>query len=389
MNTSQHPPISKKAFEALASKRSSHSVSIYVPMYKTGKEQNEHLAQANLRRCINEAHSDLVKYALDEEEINNYLKPITDLISEVDLWRNPADGLAVFLNKDGLNYYLLPIAFESRTYVADHFYLKPLLPMYHNDGVYYLLELSGDYVKLYKCSRYSCKELSIEDIAPDQLEKAVGFDYKSKMLQFRSGQATHRAGSFHGHGEGKDDRYEEMIVFFRAIDKGINQLISDKKAPLVLACSAPLHSIYKEANSYPNLFEKYLGGDPEFRDKKEMHQQSWELMKEHFQEIEKSKLNLFTELYHTSKISYTPSEIIPAALKGKIDTLFVRKGPDLFGLYNKENDTVRFDESKKLTNVSLLNFAAMHTFMQKGKVYELEPNDMPVQEQPLSAIFRY
>ena len=389
MNTSQHPPISKKEFEALASKRSSHSVSIYVPMYKTGKEQNEHLAQANFRRCINEAHRDLVKYALDEEEINNYLKPITNLISEVDLWRNPADGLAVFLNKDGLNYYLLPMAFEAHTYVADHFYLKPLLPLYHNDGVYYLLELSGDYVKLYKCSRYSCKELSIEDIVPDQLEKAVGFDYKSKMLQFRSGHATHGAGSFHGHGEGKDDRDEEMMAFFRAIDKGINQLISDKKAPLVLACSAPLHAMYKEANSYPNLFEKYLGGDPEFRDKKKMHQQSWELIKEHFQEIRKSKLNLFTELYHTSKISYTPSEIIPAALKGKIDTLFIRKGPDLFGLYNKENDTVRFDESKKLTNVSLLNFAAMHTFMQKGRVYELDPNDMPVQEQPLNAIFRY
>ena len=389
MNISVNHPMSKKTFEALALKRGSHSVSIYVPMYKSGKEQNEHLAQANLKGCINEVHRGLEKYALGEEEINNYLKPVTDLMTDVEVWRNPSDGLAVFLNKDGLNYYLFPIDFETRTYIADHFYLKPLLPVYHDDGTYYLLELSEDYVKLYKCSRYKCKDLYIEDFAPDQLEKAVGFDYKDKMLQFRSGQATHGAGSFHGHGEGKDDHYDEMIAFFRGIDKGINELISDRKAPLVLACSAPLHSRYKEANSYPNLYEKFLGGDPEYRDKKKMHQLSWDLMQEYFMQTKKDKLNLFTELYHTPKISYNPSEIIPAALQGKIDTLFVRKGTDIFGIYDQENNKVRFDDVKKLTNVSLINFAAMHTFMQKGLVYELEPNDMPVMEEPINAIFMY
>ena len=334
-------------------------------------------------------HQALAKHKLQEDKIKNYLKPIEDIIANIDLWRRPSDGLAIFLDKKNFSYYPFPISFETQTYVANHFYLKPILPLYHEYGVYYLLELSQDYIKLYEATRYGFKDLYIEDFAPDQLEKAVGFDYKPKMFQFRSGQSTHGAGSFHGHGEGKDDDKKELITFFRAIDLGVKQAITDQKAPLVLACSAPLYSIYKEANSHPNFYDKHISGDPEFKDKKEMHQQSWEIVQEYFKRTKKTKLDLFTECCHTSKTSYDPSEIILAAINGKIDTLFVRKGADLFGVYNKEKKYISFDDSKKLNNTSLINLAAMYTFRQKGKVYELDADEMPVQEQPINALFRY
>lgn len=389
MNTFENHPLPKKTFETLAAKNDLHSVSIYLPMHKTGKEQNEHLAQANLKNCINEVHKTLAKYQLHKDEINNYLKPIEELISNIDLWRNPSDGLAIFLDKKGLNYYPFPISFETQTYVADHFYLKPLLPLYHENGVYYLLELSQDYIKLYEANKYGFKDLYIEDFAPDQLEKAVGFDYKPKMLQFRSGHATHGAGSFHGHGEGKDDDRKELITFFKAIDLGVKKAIIDQKAPLILACADPLYGIYKKANSHPNLYDKHISGDPEFKDKKKMHQQSWDLVQEYFKRTKKTKLDLFTELYHTPKISFDPSEIIPASINGKIDTLFIKKNTDLFGIYNKEKNFIRFEESKELNNTSLINLAAMYTFMQKGKVYELDTKEMPAKGQPISALYRY
>lgn len=389
MKTSEYHPLSKLSFEQLAAKRSLHSVTIYLPLHKTGKEQNENLAQANLKSCLKEVHKALAQYQMQEDEINLYLKPIRDLIANIDLWRNPSDGLAIFLNKEGLNYYSFPINFDTRSYVSDHFYLKPLLPMYHGDGTYYLLELSEDYVKFYECSRYGCKDLFLEDVAPKQLEEAVGFDFKSKTLQFRSGQEGHGAGSFHGHGEGKDDHQEEMIHFFREIDKGVKRLVRDTKAPLLLACSEPLFGIYKEVNTHPHLYDKRLSGDPEFKNKSMMHQESWELMQDHFEKTKYEKMDLFTELYHTPKISSQPSEIIPAAFNGKIDTLFLKKGAELYGKYVKEGNHVLFEKEKKMTNASLLNLAAIQTFIKNGNVFELDPKEMPIMEQPMNAIFRY
>ncbi|QXP58313.1 hypothetical protein [Olleya sp. HaHaR_3_96] len=389
MYTSTNHPFPQKKLKILASKQSAHTVTIYLPMNKKGKEQNEHLAQAHLKKCVKEIHQTLTNYQLNKVEINNYLKPIEDLIANVDLWRNPSDGLAVFLDQNGISYYTLPIAFEVKTYVSNHFYLKPLLPLYYEDGVYFLLELSADYVKLYKCSKFSYKDLNIENFAPNQLKKAIGTDYKDKMLQFRTGHSAHTRGSFHGYGEGKDDYKKELITFFRAIDLGVKKLIDNRKAPLLLACTDQLYPLYKEASLYPNLYKNHLNGDPEFKNKTLMHQESWSLMQDYFNATKKDKIDLFTELYNTQKVSYSPSEIISAAIHGKIDTLFVKKGTDLFGIYYNINNSVRLDESKEITNTSLLNLACMQTFLQGGNVFELDPEHMPIKEQPINAIFRY
>lgn len=390
MAISEFQPLPKKTFETLATKHNLHCVSMYLPMQKTGKEQNEGLAQANLKRCIKEVHESLAKHQVPEDEITKYLKPIEKLIADIELWRNPSDGLAIFMDRKGLSYYSLPIEFDMKTEVADHFYLKPLLPLYHDDGEYYLLELSQDYVKLYKASRYGFKDLFIEDFTPDQLEKAVGFDYRPKMLQFRSGQDSHKgAGSFHGHGEGKDDDKKELLTFFNAVDKGVKKAINNKKAPLVVACVDSLFHLYKEANTYPNLFDKNSSGDPEFRDKNKMHLDSWKLIQPYFEKAKKDKLTQFTELYSTPKISYDISDIIPSALNGKIDTLFVENHAELYGTYNKERDRVKIDKKKEINNASLINSAALNTFLQGGKVYLLEPEEMPIKGRPLNALFRY
>ncbi len=388
MYVAEGHPLPKETFDVLADTHGLHCVSMYIPMDKTGKEQNLHLAQANLKTCIKEAHLALAKYQVPEDEIKKYLKPITKLVNNIELWRNPADGLAIFLGTRGLSYYKLPIAFTNQTYVGDHFYLKPLLSLYHSDGVYYILELSQDYVKLYEASRYAFKDLFVEDFAPDQLEKSVGFDYKPKMLQFRSGHAVH-GGSFHGHGEGKDDTLKELKTFFRAIDKGVKKAITNQNAPLVLACVDSLYPVYKEVNSHSNLYHKNISGDPEFKNKTILHEQSWKVIQEYFEKAKKEKISRFTELYNTPKTAYEVSEIIPAVLQGKVDTLFVQKGVDLYGRYDKENLSLTVDDKSSIGNSSLINLAAVQTFIKGGEIYFLGSDEMPIKDRPLNALFRY
>jgi len=389
MYTTADHPLPKKTFEVLAAKRNPHCVSIYLPMHKKGKEQNEHLAQKSLKSCIREVQKNLAEYQMHEDEIKKYLKPINDLIDNIELWRHPSDGIAIFLDAEGLNYYSLPIPFTIKNYVDNRFYLKPLLPLYHEDGVYYLLELSEDYVKLYEASRFGLKDVHVEDFAPDQLEKVVGFDFRPRMLQFRSGQATHGAGSFHGYGEGKDDKKKELTSFFRAIDKGVKKILGDNKNPLLLACVDSSYFQYKKTNSYPHLYDKNIGGDPEFRDKNSLHQESWKLMKVYFEKTKKDKLKQFTDFYHTPKTSFELNDIIPAGVDGKIDTLFVQHNTDIFGAYDWENKHVILDEQKEIHNISLTNLVALQTFTQGGKVYVLEADEMPIKECAVIALFRY
>lgn len=382
-------PLPKPIFEKLANTHGLHCVSIYLPMHKDGKEQNLRLAQATLKQCIRKVSADLERHEMDPQEIKNYLKPVKALLTDIELWRNPSDGLALFLDKNGINYYTLPISFEIKTTVSDHFYLMPLLPLYHEDDEYYLLELSQDYVKLYEANKYGYQDIYIEDFAPAQLEEAVGFDFRQNMLQFRGGQNAQLSGSFQGKNPGNDDLKKELFTFFRAIDKGINKVIENKKAPLVIACADPLFGFYKEANTYPTLLENYIAGDSEFKNKTKLHQESWELVHPYFEKLKETKLLQYKELYHTPKTSYQISEIVPAAVNGKIDTLFVENGADEFGVFDQQTNRLMFRKETELNNASLADLSAVNTFLQGGKVFFLAPDEMPDQGQTMNALLRY
>lgn len=382
-------PLPKSIFEKLANTHKLYCVSIYLPMHKDGKTQNERLAQATLKQCLKKVTANLERHEMHPQEIKKYLKPVEALLTNIELWRNPSDGLALFLDKNEFNYYVLPVSFEIKTMVSDHFYLLPLLPLYQEEETYYVLELSQDYVKLYEANKYGYQDMLIEDFAPPQLEEAVGFDFRQNMLQFRGGQSFQGAETYHGKGPGKDDVKKELFTYFRAIDNGVNKIIFNKKAPLILACANPLFGLYKEANTYPNLFENYIAGDSEFKNKTKLHQESWKLVHPYFEKTKEDKLLQYKELYHTPKTSYQISEIVPAAINGKIDTLFVQTGEDEFGIFDQQTNRVLFRKETDLNNASLTDLCAVNTFLQGGKVFFLASEKMPDQGQIMNALLRY
>lgn len=251
------------------------------------------------------------------------------------------------------------------------------------------MNISRDHVKLYEGSRTYFEEIHIEKIVPTQLEEAVGYDFEQKMLQYRTGQTLHQTGSFHGQGEGKEDQKKELVSFFRKINHGITKILSNKNAPLIIACTDELFPIYKKVNTHNNLWNTNLRGDPEFKGKNELHEESWRLIQHYFETTMREKLAKFFEKIQTSKTSSQLSEIIAAAIKGKIDTLFVQKNKDVFGTYHRVKRCLILDDHKEKGNLSLVNMAALNTFLQGGNVYFLEKEEMPVKNSAMNALFRF
>lgn len=388
MKDVREQPLTRSAFEALSKRQVAHAVSMYMPMYKGGKEQNEGLGQATLKSCIKEVYTLLETYQLPQKELQEYLRPIEEIVSDYNVWRNPAEGLAIFLDKEqGMKLFLLPISFERQVYVANHFYMQPLFDLFSDDGVYYYLALSQDYVRLYEGSRYSFKEVKDIDLMPTRLEDVVGVDFEEKTLQVRSGHSAYKVGAFHGYGEGKDDKEKELQHYFRQINKAANKGIKNKKAPLILACSDGLYGIYKKVNTHPHLFEGYLPGDPQFRDVTVAHKESLKLMTNYLLATRKDKISQFTAFADTDRTSYLQSEILLAALEGTIDTLFINKSVSLFGVFKTANKCLIVDSKKDMHNVSLTNFAGVKTFLKGGHVYVLEDAEMPVPNRPLNALY--
>lgn len=381
--------ITKNNIEELDSIHSQTCISVFIPTHRAGEAVLENKDALQLKNQLKEIRSKLEQDEMGPREIKNLIGPIQELIDDSEFWRHQSDGLAIFRSEEFFEKYTLPVNFEAFNYVGNEFYLKPLMPMFTGDGKFYVLALELEDVKLYEQTRYSITDVVIEDLIPAVMQDRVGYDYEQKNLQFRTQQEGYDRANFHGHGAADRDRKNEIARYFRAIDKGLNEVFKDAASPLVVASQEYLFSIYKKENSYKHLLDDYITCNLSETDKFELHEMAWEKVAPLFDRDRKEKMDSFKQHDGTGKTSSEIGEVLPAAFDGKIDTLFVQNRAEIWGIYNPEKRSVRRDEESSVSNVSLLNMAAIKTFLNGGDVYLLEADEMPNPNSMLNALYRY
>ncbi len=376
-------------FNELLERRASHCVSIYLPTSRAGRAVREGHAQLTLKNQVRELRGELARFGLSEADAGDYLEPVEDLLDDRSFWRNQSDCLALFLDRQQLRTYTLPVEWEPVTCVADHFYLLPVMSLFSGDGLFHILVLSLQEVKLYEASRHSITPIDIGDLAPGELEEAAGHDYRQKALQFRSGQDSHGAANFHGQGAGKDDRDAELVKFMRAVDRGIMKYLKDKEGPLLLACVDEHYPVYSSITAHPTLADEHVSGNQDKTDPLLLHEMAWPLVRNHFLRKEHEAADTIRRLTATGRTSADLGEIMNAAFDGRIDTLMVQKGKDRFGLYDSVNRTLIIDETRNPYHASLFNLAATLTWQAGGQVFIVEKGEIPLSGSGINALFRY
>lgn len=383
--------LSVKKFRQLAGVHDTNCISIYLPTERAGQQVDQKHSQLRLKNNLKDLRSALRKKGLNQSEIKEILNGPEGLLEDVHFWRNQSDGLALFLNGFEMQFYSLPLHFESRTTVADHFYLLPLIPLFNDDGRFFLLELSLSKVDLFECSRHSITEVFIEDLTPEKLEDVVGYDYRDKSLQHRSGQGGEAGAMFHGQGSGKDDTKMETEKFFRAVDAGLMKLLHNENVPLVLACVDHHHALYREITGYQNLFEKHISGNPDNADPLLLHEEAWLMVEDHFRDKRESKKKQLQDLSAGGRTTRKIGDIVPASVEGRIDTLFIQDGKDLYGVYDRTRRSVitENEAGDRSYRASMYNLAAVSTIQNGGQVFLAEADEMPLKDTEIQALLRY
>lgn len=261
--------------------------------------------------------------------------------------------------------------------------------MFSGNTRFYILALQLDRVQLYEGNLYSIGEVAVNDLTPSRLEDRVGYDFEEKALQYRSQNPATGETIMHGQGAAERDRKNEILRFFRAVDKGLHEVLHNEKVPLVVACQDSFFPIYQEANTYKNLYEKPVPGNPsDYENMLALHAAALDVLQPYFNKEKEDKMNQFKDL-KPGRTSTAVSEIIPAIFEGKVDTLFLENREDIWGNYNEKMASVDVHDEPNSTNMSLMNLAAIKVIEQGGKVYLMENEFMPAQSSKMNAVFRY
>ncbi len=366
-------------------------ISVFIPTHRAGKEVNEKIDQKHLKNKVKTIRHELESLNMQDRETEALLRPINELVDNTGFWKIQSDGLAIFRNQGFFEYYTLPVPFKPYVYIADHFYPMPLIPYINNDGVkFYLLAISQNGVKLFEGSPHRISEVAVDDLLPERLEEVVGFDFEEKHLQYRAANDERGRATFHGHGKSNEEaEKKELLNYLRAVNNGLKEILHDKKAPLILAAVDYLVPLYREVNDYKFLHKDFISGNPDHENPAGLHEKAMSITKDYPDRERKEKAEAFEAALSEQKASYKEEVIIPAAVNQRVDTLFVKNGEEMWGIYDKENNRVVKRDKKNGQSSGLLNLAAMHTIFNNGRVYLTDPDEMPEPVSKLNALFRF
>lgn len=382
--------LSKQEIVNLHEVNQKNCISIFIPTHRAGKKVLEQEDALVLKNELKDVKIKLSERGIQNDIITKMVRPVQDLIDDSSFWREQSDGLALFIADGFYEKHTLPIYFEAFNYVSDSFYLKPLMPLFVDDGNFYLITLELSNVKLYECTQHSFTEYIIDDLVPESIQDRVGFDFEEKNLQFRTQQAGIGQVMYHGQEAATGKSKNEIKKYFRAINDGLQTVFKEQNRPLLIASQEYLFDIYKGVNSYPNLMQENCKVDLTAASIFEIHESAWEMMVPIFDQKKKDKIALFLDAEGTGKTAIGIVKILPTAFSGKIDTLFCENRADIFGTFKEENDMVIATASEENNNtISLMNRAAIQTFLKGGSVYLLDKEEMPNPNSRINALFRY
>jgi len=380
--------LTKDDLRTLIEKQKGRCISIFMPSRRAAPENQQN--PIRFKNLLGEAERQLLASGLRRIEAEKLLKPSQGLLNNRSFWQHQSDGLSVFLSSRTFRYHRLPFSFDELVVVTDRFHVKPLLPLFTGAGRFYLLAFSQNKVRLLQGTRYSASEVELEAV-PKSIDQALKYDDPEKQLQFHTGTPGgrgERAAMFHGHGVGTDDAKQNILRYFRQIDKGLHDLLKDEQIPLVLAGVEYLFPIYRQANRYPYLVDEGITGNPDELSAKELHGRAWSVVEPLFLKARDQAVARYKQLAGTGLASSDLESIVRAAYHGRVESLFVPVGIQRWGRYDPDANVVHSHPNPEPEDQDLLDLATIHTLLHSGTVYAVKPEEVPdgvVQ----AAVFRY
>jgi hypothetical protein len=381
--------ITRENLRELAERQAQWCVTIYMPTHR--KRPDTQQDPILLKNLLAQVQEQLQKKGVRGPDARDLLAPAQQWLEDQTFWNFQGDGLAVFAAPGLFRYYRLPQRFQEWLTVSDRFHLRPLLPLVNGDGRFYVLALNQKGVRVLEGSRWHTRELELAQV-PATLADVIKREELEKELQVHTHHQARETGKgegmFHGHGPGGEVLKTQLLRFFQEIDRGLHDLLKDKKSPLVLAGVDYYFPIYREANTYNFLVEGGIEGSPNGMNPQELHDRAWKLVEPVFHKKEQDALAAYQQAIGTGRASADPADILRALQQGRVATLFVATNQHRWGRFDPATGATEMHDRQQSGDQDLLEYAATQTLLTGGAVYTLPPEQMPGKNL-VAAVYRY
>ncbi|HWB14318.1 MAG TPA: hypothetical protein VG826_34145 [Pirellulales bacterium] len=379
-------PITRNTFDELMRYRGWPCVSVYLPTHAGGFEGQA--GRVRLKNLLVEAEERLVARGIRPVEARDFLVPANKLVENEAFWKDQTDGLAVFVSPEATRAFYLPIAVNEVAVVNTRFHVAPLMPLVAEDTEHYIVAVSENRVRLLKADRWQAREVAVPNL-PANAAEALHYDHPTDTRQYHTallGRGTTKLGAYHGSGDFFEQEKEELLEYFRVVDRALHPALRGEHAPLVFVGVDYLFPIFQQANTYPHLAESHVHGNPDAWTDRQLHEKAWECITPQLAGPGQKALARYENLPGDGWRSDDMRVILNAAHQGQVETLLVDVGQPVWGKWNERR--LRLDEQRRDDSDDMVDLAIVETLTRKGTAHPLSSSQLK-QGKPCQAIFRY
>ncbi len=351
-------------------------ISIYMPTHRAGPDIWQD--PIRFKNLLNSAEHDLETAGVPQSTINSLLKPLVTLRDDRTFWQYQSHGLAIFRSATSIQEFRLPTDVPELCVVGSRFHVKPLLMSLSGDQSFYVLALSQNAVRLFHGSAYGLQEVQDASL-PQGLE--VNEERSERTMESHStGRGTRVQHAT------EIDRKSRLGDYCRRIDKVLCSHVGETDV-VILAAVDYLAAIYRDVSSSRALSGTVISGNPDICSADRLFEKAMPIARGHFDERRAEAERRYLQNVHTGKVLNDPEEAIRAAKQGRIETLFVPIGLQIWGSITGEGE-VHLSEERSQDDEDLLNVVLIDTWKSGGQVFAVRPEEMPG-GSTVAAVVRY
>jgi hypothetical protein len=341
--------------------------------------------RTRMNHTVHEIEKRLTEKDLAVNARDGLMEPVRALAARIQMGRDWAVSIILFRSPGTFRYFSTRQTLMESVTIGDHCQVRPLLSILSREQEFYLLALSQKHVRLFRCTQRSLQPISLRGHTPSNFHVWMNIRMPDHTLDNRSA-AGHSTGSMKGvkFGTSTDrERMDEYLShYFKAVDKGVHQVLAEESAPLIVAAVESEIALYRRVNTYPKLLDHSLHGSPDAESSEELYKRALEIVNQVPSEALSKVLKEFQEHRGTQRLSLSVSDILKRSFEGRVAHLLLREDAEHHGAWDEAAQRLQTGEE------DLLNLTALQTLIHGGQVFSVQASEIP-ESADAAAILRF
>ncbi len=361
-------------------------LSVYAPISTARSDQGQYALR--WKECLRSLDRDIEKFDGDAEELRHSISDWADIY---DPREAHGSAVAVFRSHDVSRRIWLHRPLEAQAVLGPRFYIRPILNELTRDRVFYVLALSQKNVRLLRCTEHSAEPVDLPSSIYTNFEEYMNPAKPDHVSDNRSSAGPGSGGSkgvMFGTTTEREDKDKYLAHFFGQIDRGLNEVLRDSKAPVILAGVDYELAIYRGVSAYPKLADEGIQGAANSLKGGELHARAIQVVEKCYEHKIDKTLHSYEEFVGAGRATHSVKEAVTAAHDGRVLTLLVSDSMQLTGRFEEATHRVKARPNGLAEEEDLLNAAAVECLLHAGNVL-VAPNTRMPNGAPLAAILRF